>query len=384
VSFYPAALICGLIVQFMVCSAALAETRVALVIGESAYDNAPQLRTPGHDAQAVANALRLAGFSQITVKTDLNYLDFRTALQSFAAQARHADVAVIYYAGHGMEIDGVNYLIPTDAKLNTDRDARYETLPLDLAMGAASEASRLGVVLLDACRNNPFANTMQHTNGTYRAVSRGLRSVEPLGNTLVVYAARAGTTAADGNEDSPFATALMRRLPMPGLEIGLLFRQVHDDVMSATEGRQEPFSYGAISGDPFFFVPGPEGGLGQAAGAPRAVDPTSIEIAFWNSVKESTNPADLQAYLAQFPQGLFVSIARNRLIAKQSQSLAAAPPVGTDAPSYSESEAWVEWSRSIQFASRSQTIVEFLAQYPEGPHVRPAEQRIHDLQAQGK
>jgi uncharacterized caspase-like protein len=175
------------------------------------------------------------------------------ALQDFQAEADTADWAVVYYAGHGMEIGGVNYLVPTDAQLKEDRDAQDEAVPLNRVLDAVAGSKKLKLVLLDACRENPFARHMKRTIAT-RAVSRGLTSIEPEGATLVVYAAKDGEVADDGNGDhSPFTAALMRRLRQPRIEINRLFRQVTGDVLQATGNHQRPFVYGSIPGDEEFF-----------------------------------------------------------------------------------------------------------------------------------
>jgi uncharacterized caspase-like protein len=366
---------------------AQAEVRIALLIGESDYRNVKPLANPARDAQAMAAALRSAGFSKIIVNTNLTRSDISAALQAFTSEARDADVALVYYAGHGMELDGVNYLIPVDARLASDDDVQYETINLELAMRAASRARRLSLVLVDACRNNPFANTMHFRNGGHRAVDRGLTRVEPVGNSLVVYAARDGTTADDGVGDSPFASSLVRRLPTPGLEVGLLFRKVRDDVLAATNNTQEPFTYGSIGGDPFYFVPeSPSAAAALPNPRPSPVlDPRALEIEFWESIKSSSDPAYFRAYLTRYPQGSFGPIAANRLAALQAPPAPATEPANlVETPSYSEAEAWGEWTQSVQFAGRSQTIIAFLARYPSGPHVGPARRRLQELQNQGK
>jgi len=235
---------------------ALADTRVALVIANAGYKAVPRLPNPANDGPAVAAALRNAGFTSVTVLSDLDQQGMRRALQTFANAARDADMAVVYYAGHGMEMGGVNYLLPVDARLATNTDVQFEAVPLDLVVQAVGGARRLGLVMLDACRNNPFAAGMQMSGGATRAVGRGLSRVEPVGHTLVVFAAREGTTADDGSGDhSPFAAALIRRLPSSGVEVSLLFRQVGDDVLRETSNRQQPFVYGSLGGDPLYFVP---------------------------------------------------------------------------------------------------------------------------------
>ncbi|HEY0647660.1 MAG TPA: caspase family protein [Phenylobacterium sp.] len=234
---------------------ALAETRVALVIANSAYQNTTQLPNPLNDGPGVAEALRRAGFRTVTVQPNLDYDAMRRVLRTFAEAAREADFAVVYYAGHGMELGGDNYLIPVDAKLVSDADVQYEAIPLSLVTQSVSGARRLGLVMLDACRNNPFDVRMRRSGGATRAVTRGLTRIEPIGNTLVVYAARDGTTAEDGSgRNSPFAAALIRILPSPGLEVDLMFRKVRDDVMRSTDNKQQPFVYGSLGGEPIYLI----------------------------------------------------------------------------------------------------------------------------------
>ena len=236
---------------------AVAERRVALVIGISAYKNVPLLPNPVRDATSVAEALRRTGFQTVTLQTDLPKEKLVDALRDFAQLADAADWAVIYYAGHGIEMGGSNYLIPVDARLSTDRDVGFEAVPMDQVLSAVDGAKKLRVVLLDACRDNPFANQMRRTlNTASRSIGRGLASIEPESGTLVVYAAKHGETALDGSgANSPFATALIKNIQIPGLEVRRMFDFVRDDVMDMTMRKQQPFSYGSISGrQEFYFV----------------------------------------------------------------------------------------------------------------------------------
>jgi hypothetical protein len=238
---------------------AVADHRIALVIGNSAYENVPALPNPARDAALVADTLKRAGFETVMVQTNLRKDALMTALRDFAARAERADWAVVYYAGHGMEVGGINYLIPVDARIAADRDIGFEAVPLDQVLNAAERARKLRLVILDACRDNPFASQMKRTlNVASRSVTRGLAAVEPEAGTLVVYAAKDGETAIDGDgNDSPFALAFVRNLQTPGLEVRRLFDYVRDDVMDATGRRQQPFSYGSISGrQDFYFVAG--------------------------------------------------------------------------------------------------------------------------------
>ena len=247
--------------------------RAALVIGNSAYKSVPVLDNPHRDAEKIAGALRAIGFDQVTLATDVSHDKMLEALRAFAATADKSDWAMVYYAGHGLEVNGINYLIPVDAKLTTARDVLFEAMPLDQIMTAIDGAKKLKLVVLDACRDNPFAGTevasaavapVSVASGTEdatrslatRSVGRGLGEIKVQGASLVVYAAKHGQTALDGEgENSPFAVAVVQRLATPGVEINKLFRLVRDDVMEATAGRQEPYTYGSLPGrEDFFFV----------------------------------------------------------------------------------------------------------------------------------
>jgi tetratricopeptide (TPR) repeat protein len=228
--------------------------RVALVIGNSAYRAVSALPNPERDASSIANALRNLGFATVITKNNASRAEIITALKSFEDQVDKADWAVVYYAGHGIEINGVNYLVPVDARLKDDRDVQDEAVALERVLLSVENAKKLRLVILDACRDNPFVAQMKKSTST-RSISRGLGSVEPEGGVMVAYAAKHGQLAMDGEgTNSPFATALMNRLPTPNLEISLLFRMVRDDVLNATGKRQEPFVYGSLPGESLFFV----------------------------------------------------------------------------------------------------------------------------------
>src|SRR5882672_8732911 len=173
---------------------AFAEKRVALVIGNSAYKNVAQLQNPANDAAVVAEMFKSAGFDTVESRLNLTVSELRKALREFGNKSRDADVAVVYYAGHGIELDGTNYLIPVDATLETDADVLDETLSLDRVLFAVEPARQLRLVILDACRDNPFAKNMKRTIAS-RAIGQGLAKVEPTSpNMLIAYSAKAGST----------------------------------------------------------------------------------------------------------------------------------------------------------------------------------------------
>ncbi|WLB55865.1 caspase family protein [Bradyrhizobium japonicum] len=230
--------------------------RVALVIGNGAYKNVHALPNPPRDAKMIANVLRDVGFQTVISVSDLSRDKFFEALQAFATEAENADWAVVYYAGHGFEIGGVNYLVPVDAKLAADRDAETQAVALEQVIAAVGAARKVRLVMLDACRDNPFAPTMQRTL-SLKLVDKGFSNIEPGAGFMVVYAAKHGETALDGDADSPFATALAREIKVPKVEIRKLFDIVRDDVWSATKHEQQPFSYGSPPGrEDFYFVAG--------------------------------------------------------------------------------------------------------------------------------
>src|ERR1700730_7127481 len=235
---------------------AFADRRIALVMGDSAYHSVPSLANPANDASAMAKMFEGAGFDTVQLRLDLKAGDMRRALRDFSDDARDADVAIIYFAGHGIEIQGNNYIVPVDAVLERDIDAFDEAIPLDRLLTVIEPARKLRLVILDACRDNPFNKTMKSTMGS-RAVGRGLAKVEPTSpNTLIAFAAKAGSTASDGDsKHSPFTAALVKYLPTPGLDLRKAFGFARDDVLKATNNKQESFIYGSLGGDDFALVP---------------------------------------------------------------------------------------------------------------------------------
>jgi tetratricopeptide (TPR) repeat protein len=231
--------------------------RVALIIGNGAYQHVHQLDNPPRDARLIADALREIGFQTVTLGNDLTRDKFFEALHGFASEAEKADWAVVYYAGHGLEIGGVNYLVPVDAKLAADRDAENEAVALEQLIAAVGGARKLRLVMLDACRDNPFAPTMQRTIAS-KLVDKGFSNIEPAAGFMVVYAAKHGETALDGDGvDSPFAVAVARDVKQPHIEVRKLFDLVRDDVWSASKHQQQPFTYGSPPGrEDFYFVAG--------------------------------------------------------------------------------------------------------------------------------
>jgi WD40 repeat protein len=296
--WYFAVLLVGLIAAPC---AGNAQSRVALVIGNSTYQNVSALPNPVNDANDISESLKRLGFDVKTL-TNATFDDMRRALIGFGQQARSAEFAVVFFAGHGMEIGGENWLIPVDAQLTTDLDVANETIGLQSLTRAVSNATRLGLVILDACRSNPFLPRMQRTNLT-RAVDRGFTRVEPNDNVLVAYSARDGTTANDGSgRNSPFTGSLLKNIETPGLEITFLFRIVRDEVMTATKREQQPFIYGSLSRDFVYFKPP------AAASEPSVHEPVLPPVAIVSPLTPPAlaKPDKLDEPSRAVPQGVLV------------------------------------------------------------------------------
>jgi uncharacterized caspase-like protein len=303
---------CPLLLAFallFVAQPAFAGKRVALVLANSAYQNAPPLANPVNDGAVIAKMLKDAGFDLVDSRHDLPALETRRALREFADSARDADIAVVYYAGHGIEVEGGNYLIPVDAKLERDTDVYDEALSLDRVLVAIEPAKQLRLVILDACRDNPFGKSMKRTVAT-RGIGRGLAQVEPTSpNTLIAYSAKAGSTAQDGDgANSPFTVALSKHLTTPGLDVRRAFGFVRDDVLKSTSNKQEPFVYGSLGGDDVPLVPVKAAPAAQLAPNPQAEIRRDYELALQVGNKQA-----FDAFLVQHPDGFYASLARLQL-----------------------------------------------------------------------
>jgi uncharacterized caspase-like protein len=293
----------------LVCQPAFAEKRVALVLGNSAYQNVAKLPNPVNDGAVIAATLKDAGFDVVDSRHDLPATETRRALRDFADVARDADIALVYYAGHGIEVDGANYLIPVDAKLERDTDVYDEAFSLDRVLLAIEPAKKLRLVILDACRDNPFSKNMKRTVAS-RAIGQGLAKVEPTSpNMLIAYSAKAGSTAADGDgKNSPFTIALSKHLTTPGLDVRRAFGFVRDDVLKTTSNRQEPFVYGSLGGEDVPLVPAKAAPALAPASNPQAEARRDYELAL-----QIGNKSALNAFLAQYPDGFYASLAKLQL-----------------------------------------------------------------------
>jgi uncharacterized caspase-like protein len=304
-------------------ASALAEKRVALIIGNSGYQHAARLANPANDADAIGKLFTDIGFDVVEVRRDLLALELRRAVREFSLHTRDADVAIVFYAGHGFEMNGTNYLVPTDAKLERDFDVEDEAVPLDRFLSAIESARRLRLVILDACRDNPFVKKIRRTIAT-RAIGQGLAKIDVTStDTLIAFAAKAGSVATDGEgAHSPFTSALLKHLPTPGLDVRIMFGRVRDDVFTSTARRQEPFVYGSLGGSDVTLVPAAPAATGDPRSDYQAAEGVGT-LAAWD------------LFLARHGTGFFANLAREQR-AKLLQ--AGGKPAGEDAARKREEE----------------------------------------------
>lgn len=386
---------------------ALAEgRRVALVVGIGGYENVPKLPNAVSDANAMADLFRRAGFEVVAARNDTSNLEFKRAIRDFEDAVADSEIAVVYYAGHGIEIRESNYLIPTDAKLVNERDADDEAIPLDRVLSALEGAKRLRLVILDACRDNPFASKIKRRVAT-RAISAGLGKVEPQQtDTLIAYAAKAQAVANDGEgAHSPFTTALLANLTVPGLDVRLAFGRVRDDVLKATNRQQEPFVYGSLGGGTVALVPArTEGGVAapNAALMANTRDEAALAKSDYEIVERVGSKAAWEVFLNTHKTGLYADLARVQLAKLSAPAPASgmpglsrvalrpdadvgdavrpqiSPPVDpppaapTPRPTAAELRAWSRLRTSTDAAA----IAKFIETYKSSPLIPEAQERL--------
>jgi hypothetical protein len=379
-----AAVILGLFAWAQPALAATGLKRVALVLGNSAYQSVAKLPNPARDAAAIAKLLQDSGF-EVIQQNDVGNLEFKRAIRRFGDALVNADMAVVFYAGHGIEVRGVNYLIPIDAKLASDRDAEDEAVSLDRLVQEIEEAGgrpkQLRLIILDACRDNPFVKSMRVARaGPSRSRSAGgvggLGAIQPTGSDmLIAYAAKQGSTAEDGDgHHSPFTQALLRSLTVPGLDIRLAFGRVRDDVLKLTRNQQEPFVYGSLGGGVISIVPAPQTQIAADGGAAKAD---------YDRVAKIGTKKAFEVFIGTYKTGFYADLARAQIeeLGKLDKiQLASHGPVSVSPPSTrpntEETRAWskVEGSNDVT------ALQKFIERYPNSPLAITAQDRINVLQ----
>jgi Caspase domain/Putative peptidoglycan binding domain len=315
-------LMCMLFAADAARDSAKADKRVAFVVGNGAYKNVAQLPNPPIDAKAMAATLRNVGFD-VVEGTNLTRDTMTERLLEFGKKAQGADVAVFFYAGHGIAISGTNYLLPVDADIKSEMDVKLgAAINIDLTLDQTMSDAKVKLVFLDACRDNPFAAKIK-SNASTRSVSvgSGLAEMKSGEGTLIAFATGPGQTALDGQEgtNSPFTRALIAHITTPGVEIQQAMTEVRAQVNEETNKGQLPWGHTNLIGS-VYLNPAAAPAATTTAGsspAPAAVASTGggsdVELEFWRSIKDSNKPEELNAYLTSYPNGQFKSLALSRI-----------------------------------------------------------------------
>ncbi|MEP7213471.1 MAG: caspase family protein [Acidobacteriota bacterium] len=282
---------------------AASEKRTALVIGNGAYADAP-LKNPPNDANDIAAALKTLGF-EVMSYTNLDQTGMKRAIREFGTKLRaKGGVGLFYYAGHGVQVKGTNYLIPVGANVNTEEEVEYESVEAGLAIAQMESAkNQMNIVILDACRNNPFARS-------FRSADKGLASIDAPAGTLLAYSTAPGSVASDGvGRNGLYTQELLKAIRMTGLSIEDVFKRVRITVRSATTDKQTPWESSSLTGK-FFFSGGERS---NASANVVSTDTVTYEKEFWESMKNSTDARDFEEYLTNYPGGVYAPTARLKL-----------------------------------------------------------------------
>ncbi len=340
-----------------------ASKRVALVVGNGAYAEAPSLANPTNDATDMAGVLQEMGFS-VTLVVDADQRAMQQGLIAFAQEAAGADVALFFYAGHGVQTEGENYLLPTDVRLTSSTALRFETINLDQILHVMAKA-KVRLVLLDACRDNPLAAANRSLGA-----GRGLAPVDTASasGTLIAFATAPDDVAADGiGRNSPFTEALLAHLPTPGEDIRAIFGLVREQVERATDRRQTPWVNEAISGRLVLVSKAAETATAPASGG---VQEQELELEYWRHAKALGSLAAYRTYLAEFPKGRFASLARLEIERLEREAAASVQSASSgDGAGTAQGSAAGEQSASIESSESTQappaTALEPSDAYPE-------------------
>ncbi len=297
-------LLSALVLLLVLVLPAHADKRVALVIGNSNYAHANRLPNTLNDAADISAKLAKLGF-QITTGNDLNLDGLRNKVREFIKQLEGADIAMLFYAGHGLQVNGTNYMVPVDAALASEDDVSFEALPMEAVLTPMERASKVNLIFLDACRDNPLARNLARSMGTRSSnVGQGLARIGSGVGTLIAFSTQPGNVALDGSgRNSPFAAAVLKYLGTPGQDITRDLVLARRDVIAATGGKQVPWDNSSLTGD-VILAPGNE---------PASAPDGSVELSMWDSIKNETTPSFFEQYLERFPNGQFADIARLKI-----------------------------------------------------------------------
>ena len=348
--------------------------RIALVIGNGAYTKAPPLKNPPNDARDMAATLRTLGFD-VTSGINTNQRDMKRLIREFGQKLKAGGSGLFYYAGHGVQSKGRNYLIPVDADIQSEAEVEDSGVDASLVLNFMDDAQNgLNIVILDACRNNPFARS-------FRSASSGLAQVDAPTGTLIAYATAPGRVASDGTgQNGLYTSELLKQMRVPGLSATEMFMRVRAEVMKQTSNKQVPWEASSLVGSFYFGGSKNDGSTASLPANEVKVDPLAFELSYWETIKNSNNADDFKAYLEKYPSGQFASLAKNRI---NSLEAPAKPVESRAAPADSSATELAFWD-SIKNSTNADDLKAYLSKYPSGVFVELAKNRLKSLDLAAK
>jgi hypothetical protein len=347
----------------------VANRRIALVIGNGAYTSVPPLKNPSNDARDMAATLKQLGFT-VASAIDADQRTMKRLIREFGQQLKGGGQGVFYYAGHGVQMRGRNYLIPANADITSETDVEDQGVDLNLVLGLMDEAQNgLNIVILDACRNNPFTRS-------FRSAGSGLAQVDAPTGTLIAYATSPGRVAGDGQgRNGLYTSELLNQMLVSGISVEEMFKRVRAGVQKQTNGQQVPWESSSLVGNFYFATPvGPNNNADT--GTRVTLDPAAFELSYWETIKNSTDANDYKGYLEKYPSGQFVTLARNRVASIE----AASKPVESRSSSSNSATELAFWD-AIKNSTNPGDFRAYLKKYPNGVFVELAESRVRPLEA---
>ncbi|HXI24874.1 MAG TPA: caspase family protein, partial [Pyrinomonadaceae bacterium] len=350
------------------------ERRTALIIGNGAYTNAPPLKNPPNDATLLSTTLKKLGF-EVVVGTNRSQREMKQLIREFGQRLRTGGgVGLFYFAGHGIQSKGHNYLIPIDADIQTEADLEDAGVDVNYVLNLMDEAQNvLNIAILDACRNNPFARS-------FRSAQEGLAQVKAPTGTLIAYATAPDSVAADGGgANSPYAEELTKQMEVSGVLLETMFRRVTEQVSSRSGGRQEPWYSANVKGDFFFNNSRADSSLSETS---SQIDPVAVEREYWETIRSSNDAQDYKDYLQAYPKGPYAVVARAKIrqieAAKTVQPADSQPAPSNSGSDKSSDPNAIELSywETIKSSIDPESFRKYLEKYPNGQFAGLAKRRM--------
>jgi hypothetical protein len=348
--------------------------RIALVIGNGAYTSAPLLKNPPNDARDMAATLIALGF-EVTSGINVNQRDMKRLIRDFGQKLKAGGSGLFYYAGHGVQSKGRNYLIPVDAEISSEAEVEDSGVDVSLVLNFMDDAQNgLNIVILDACRNNPFSRS-------FRSASDGLAQVDAPTGTLIAYATAPGRVASDGpGQNGLYTSELLKQMRVPGLGATEMFMRVRGEVMKQTANKQVPWEASSLVGSYYFSgsanPTASSNGANNAAPTETKIDPSAFELSYWETIKNSTDAEDFKAYLEKYPTGQFASLAKNRI-----KNVGVATKTSDPEPTSRNNDGTeIAFWNSVKNSTNPEDFRLYLKNYPAGAFADLAKNRVSTLE----